>query len=350
MIIFKDVIFDESKTLRLNIKDARWDDYDDHEVATLYKDNNNDDEDDEITSFFMNEEYYSHDFDDCSQDFDVDNNSKDEETTRLNRRSNRRSQESELKSNRSRSSSRNIEENDQNRWQNHSNLSSDDTISDRDTRKKHSSQKKLLNEYWSNIDNWAKMITALVKKRNLSKLFATFEAAYCRLATIRKTTVKNCQYVRDFDLDMKFNELLRVAQVYNVETTSSIDEEPLTYKQAMKGPFVAQWKIVDDAKIEALKDMRTYVRVERSQISKDIKVLKTRMWYISWKRTCMKRFFATKLAASFKIFDKFKTSISMIFTSSLSRLYFLKRCLLLLSRRITIANRWISLLYFLTSH
>ena len=62
----------------------------------------------------MNEEYYSHDFDDCSQGFDVDSNSEDEDT-RLNRRSNRRSQESELKPNRSRPSSRNIGENDQNR-------------------------------------------------------------------------------------------------------------------------------------------------------------------------------------------------------------------------------------------
>ena len=114
MIISRNVTFDQSRTLRLDIKDARWDDNDDHEVVTLHESDN--DEDDEITSSFMNEEYYSHDFDDCSQDFDVDNNSKDEETTRLNRRSNRRSQESELKSNRSRSSSRNIEENDQNRW------------------------------------------------------------------------------------------------------------------------------------------------------------------------------------------------------------------------------------------
>ena len=161
----------------------------------------------------MNEDHYSHDFDDCSQGFDVDSNSKNEETIkrRLNRRSNRRSQESELKSNRSGPSSRNIEENDQNRWQNHSDLSSNDTISGRDTRKKHSSQKKLLNEYWSNIDNWVKIITFLVKKRNLSKLSATFKAVYCRLTTVRKTTTKNCQYVRDFDLDMKFNELLRVA-------------------------------------------------------------------------------------------------------------------------------------------
>ena len=123
------------------------------------------------------------------------------------------------------------------------------------------------------------MIIVLVRKSNLSKLSVVFEAAYCRLATIRKATAKNCQYVRDFDLDMKFNELLRVAQVYNVETTSSIDEESLTYKQAMKESFVAQWKIVDDAKIKVSKDMRIYVRVERSQIPKGTKVLETRMVY-----------------------------------------------------------------------
>ena len=139
MISSRDVIFDESETLRLNIKDVRWNDSDDYEVVTLHESDN--DEDDEITSSFINEEYYSHDFEDCTQGFDVDNNSEDEETTkrRLNRRSNRRSQESKLKFNRSRSSSRNIEEINQNRWQNHSDLSSNDTISNRDTRKKHSS-------------------------------------------------------------------------------------------------------------------------------------------------------------------------------------------------------------------
>ena len=187
----------------------------------------------------MNEKYFSHDFDDCSQNFDVDNNSKNDVKRRLNRRSNRRSKESELKSNRSRSSSRNIEENDQNRWQNHSNLSSNDTISDRDTRKKHSSQKKLLNEYWSNIDNWNKMTIVLVKKRNLSKLFVIFEAVYCRLATIRKTTTKNYQYLRDLNLDIKFNELLKIAQAYNVDAIS-IDKEFLIYKQRMKESFVSQ--------------------------------------------------------------------------------------------------------------
>ena len=79
MIISRNVTFDESEMLRLNIKDARWDDNDDYKVVTLHKD---DDEDDEMTSSFMNEKYYSHDFDSCSQDFDVDNNSEDEETTR----------------------------------------------------------------------------------------------------------------------------------------------------------------------------------------------------------------------------------------------------------------------------
>ena len=47
----------------------------------------------------------------------------------------------------------------------------------------------------------------------------------------------------------------------------------------MKGPFASQWKIVDDAEIEALKDMRIYIRVERSQISKGTKVLGTRIIY-----------------------------------------------------------------------
>ena len=84
--------------------------------------------------------------------------------------------------------------------------------------------------------------------------------------------------MRDFDLDMKFNKLLRIAQIYNVDTIS-IDIESLTYKQAMKESFASQWKIFDDADIEILKDMRIYVRIERSQISKDIKVLRTRMIY-----------------------------------------------------------------------
>ena len=82
------------------------------------------------------------------------------------------------------------------------------------------------------------MIIVLVKKRNLSKLSIVFEAVYCRLATVRKATTKNCQYVRDFDLDMKFNKLLKIAQAYNVDATS-IDEESLTYKQAMKESFVS---------------------------------------------------------------------------------------------------------------
>ena len=47
----------------------------------------------------------------------------------------------------------------------------------------------------------------------------------------------------------------------------------------MKESFVAKWKIVDDAKIETLKNMRIYIRVERSQISKSTKVLETRMIY-----------------------------------------------------------------------
>ena len=115
MIISRNVTFDESETLRLDIKNARWNDNDEHEVVTLLKNDN--DEDDEITSLFMNEEYFSHDFDDCSQSFDADSNTENDETMkrRLNRRSNRRSQESKLKSNRPRPSSRNIEENDQNR-------------------------------------------------------------------------------------------------------------------------------------------------------------------------------------------------------------------------------------------
>ena len=65
MIISRNIIFDELETLRLNIKDVRWNDNDNHEVVTLHK-NYIDDENDEITLLLINEEYFSHDFDDCS--------------------------------------------------------------------------------------------------------------------------------------------------------------------------------------------------------------------------------------------------------------------------------------------
>jgi hypothetical protein len=115
---------------------------------------------------------------------------------------------------------------------------------------------------------------------HMSALTAASKAAYCRLTAVRKATVKD--YAADFDPDMEFNRLLDTALAYAANKGSSItplDEEPLTYKQAMASPLQKQWKAADNHEIVDLKSMGTYVRVKRLEVPKRMKVLTTRMVY-----------------------------------------------------------------------
>ena len=57
------------------------------------------------------------------------------------------------------------------------------------------------------------------------------------------------------------------------------DEEPLTYKEAMKGPCAKQWKTAGDKEISDLEAMKTFERVKISDVPKGIKILSTRMIY-----------------------------------------------------------------------
>jgi len=113
---------------------------------------------------------------------------------------------------------------------------------------------------------------------HMSALTAASEAAYRRLASVRKATVKN--YAADFDPDIEFNRLLDEALAYIATKGSPLappDEESLTYKQAMTGSLQKQWKVVGDQEIVNFESIDTYVRIKRSGVPKRMKILTTRM-------------------------------------------------------------------------
>jgi len=159
-------------------------------------------------------------------------------------------------------------------------LTADATIPGRPMRTSRPAQKVLLNEFWGKSDNWATAAAALVVHGHISALTAASEGAYCRYAAVRKATVDD--YAADFDPDMEFNHLCDAALTYAANKGSplaNLDDEPLTYKQAMAGSYQKQWKAAGDKEIADLKSMQTYIRVKRSRVPKGTKILTTRMVY-----------------------------------------------------------------------
>lgn len=86
-------------------------------------------------------------------------------------------------------------------------------------------------------------------------------------------------YTPNFDPDLKFNKLLNAPMVYAAQSIASINDEPLTYKQAMTEPYVDQWKGDGDTEINSLREMSTFVIIKRSSVPKNAKILSIKMIY-----------------------------------------------------------------------
>ncbi len=132
------------------------------------------------------------------------------------------------------------------------------------------SQKILLNDKWSDTKMWAQRAIAHTKCDKTLEA----ERLYCRLATVSQEDPDHHDFNPDFDLAAAVQH---VAQMRSHQATMEVDdEEPLTYEQAMSGPFAKQWKEAMDKQMKSFATMSTWKLAPRP---KDAPVLTGRWVY-----------------------------------------------------------------------
>ena len=134
-------------------------------------------------------------------------------------------------------------------------------------------QKAALNEKWSDTKQWAQRAIAHTK---CDKTLVA-ERLYCRQATLSHEDPNHHDFEPEFDLAEAVH---RIAEMRSYQATELDDCEPLTYKQAMSGPYAKQWKGAMDVQMESFATMGTWDLVRRM---KDMPVL-TGKWVYKIKR------------------------------------------------------------------
>ena len=132
------------------------------------------------------------------------------------------------------------------------------TSGGRPTRTRVPTQKVADNEKQSTVQNWAtKAILA-------SKSDATVqsERMYCRQAVANGIeVVTHHEFDPDYDLDAVV-DCITAIKTFNAQV-DVIDYEPLTYQQAMGGPFASQWKAAMDKEYNSFMYMKTWELVKK---------------------------------------------------------------------------------------
>ena len=145
----------------------------------------------------------------------------------------------------------------------------------RPVRTRNPSTKSRLNEHWEDPSNWGKQASMVVNKGYYEDLVKASTLAYCRQATVVKDS--DLAYDHDMNPEDDFRELIELAQAYSAKARASIDEEPLTIKEALSGPYAKEHKAALDAEMAAHKKMGTYERVRLSSVPTGTKILTSRV-------------------------------------------------------------------------
>ena len=86
------------------------------------------------------------------------------------------------------------------------------------------------------------------------------EQLYCRLATVCHEDLMHHDFEPDFDLAAAISH---IATIRSHQATTEVDNfEPLTYEQAMAGPYAKQWKEAIDKQMESFATMDTWELVD----------------------------------------------------------------------------------------
>lgn len=132
------------------------------------------------------------------------------------------------------------------------------------------SQKVLLNNKWSNSKMWAQRAMAHTK---CDKTLES-ERLCCRQAMLCHEDSDYHDFEPDFDLAAAVQQ---ITEMRCHQAMAEVDDfEPLTYQQAMAGPYAKQWKEAMDKQMESFATMETWKLVPRAQ---DMPVLTGRWVY-----------------------------------------------------------------------
>ena len=137
----------------------------------------------------------------------------------------------------------------------HPDPSPDGTYTSRPKRLTQPSQKVLLNEKWGDTTMWAKRAIAH------SKCLKTLESErlYCRQATLSVGDPNHHDFEPEFDLMAAVQEISEMRSYQATVDQDDLDDcEPLTYQQAMGGPYAKQWKDAMDKQMKSFATMGTW--------------------------------------------------------------------------------------------
>ena len=144
----------------------------------------------------------------------------------------------------------------------HPDPSPDATYTSRPKRSVQPSQKVLLNEKWGDPKMWAQRAMAHSK---CSKTLES-ERLYCRLATLSLGDPNHHDFEPDFDLAAAVQQIAEMRSLQATMDQDDMDDcEPLTYQQAMNGPYAKQWKEAMDKQMQSFATMGTWKLVPRPE-------------------------------------------------------------------------------------
>lgn len=141
----------------------------------------------------------------------------------------------------------------------HPDPSTDATYTSRPKRNIIPSQKSVLNEKWSDTKMWAQRAIAHSKSNKTLEA----ERLYCRQATVCHEDSEYHDFEPDFDLAIAVQQ---IAEMRSYQATVEVDDfEPLTYEEAMAGPYAKQWSEAMDKQMKSFQTMNTWNLVERPE-------------------------------------------------------------------------------------
>ena len=141
----------------------------------------------------------------------------------------------------------------------HPNPSQDATYSQRPRRTAAPSQKSILNEKWDDPKHWAQRAMAHTKSNKTLEA----ELHYCRLASLSQEDPDHHDFDPEYDLATLVQKILLAKKSTQEDLDDEDGWEPLTYKQAMSGPYSKQWKEAMDKQVGSFHQMGTWELVPR---------------------------------------------------------------------------------------
>ena len=144
----------------------------------------------------------------------------------------------------------------------HPDPSPNKTYSTRSKRPAQPSQKVLLNEKWGDPHMWARRAITHTK---CSKTLES-ERLYYRLTTLSVGDPNYHDFEPEFDLMGAVQQIAEMRAYQAVANHDEMDDcEPLTYQQAMNGPYTKQWKEAMDKQMQSFATMGTWKLIPRPE-------------------------------------------------------------------------------------